>query len=162
VCNWDDYQSGCEVEEQPSDNQGTAKEQASDTNKKEENAKKEKNTFDPMEIRPDWINENDWCDLVEHRRKHPKKPVSSKRAYSSIISEIEKAKEMGYNPSICIDKISTKSWISFKAVWMNPEDLGDGQQTKDCDKCKYKVVDKMSCWQEGRKDCGSFIPINGS
>ena len=91
---------------------------------KEKDNKKKKNSlgFDALKIRPKWITEEDWKDLILHRRKHPKKPVESQRAYNTLTNQLSQAVERGFTVKQCIDKIVSRSWSGFDASWMKEED----------------------------------------
>lgn len=75
--------------------------------------------FRPESIRPDWILEDDWADLIFHRKKHEKKPPQTKRAYTAIIKELRKAVDAGYTVTDCIDALSQSTWQTFKAEYMH-------------------------------------------
>lgn len=82
---------------------------------------KNKNSdFDPLSVKPEWISVEDWSDLVTHR-KSIKKAVHTPRAYKSIVTELSVAKQRGFTPRECVDEMANRSWIGFKAEWMNGE-----------------------------------------
>ncbi len=163
ICNWGDYQAEKPTSEQPSNNQVTTKEQLSNTNKKDNNVNKENKTtqkFNPQSIRPEWITEEDWNDVIDHRKKHPKKPVQTERAYRGLIKQFKIAMEKGFTISDCVDRITTSSWQSFNADWMKQEDMTESSTSMNCNKCYYKVIEKLNCWEE-RSECGSFRALEG-
>jgi len=82
-------------------------------------ARQKQKTFNPLSSRPDWISEKDWKDLIDHRKA--KKTANTERAYSTIISELEKALQLGFSVSLCVDTITTRDWRGFKAEWMENE-----------------------------------------
>jgi hypothetical protein len=48
------------------------------------------------------------------------------------------------------------TWV-FGKRW---EDEITPSLNKSCDRCTYKVTDKMECWKENRVDCKSFNEVN--
>jgi hypothetical protein len=80
--------------------------------------KLEKQVFDPTTLCPDWVNKEDWDDLITHRKNHSKKPVQSKRAFQVIIAQLKIAIGKGFTAKECIDKTITRNWQSFDAEWM--------------------------------------------
>lgn len=73
-------------------------------------------TFNPQSIRPEWITEDDWRDLIAHRKA--KKAANTERAYRLLIEELKKAVSAGFSIGECIDAITTKNWTGFKVEWM--------------------------------------------
>ena len=127
ICNWEEYQedddSKVTGKEQASDKQVTTEEQLSDTNKKVKKDKKDKKTttpiFDVIPYRPDWISEQDWNDIILHRKKHPRKPPETERAYKGIIDQLKVAQSSGYSLAQCLDKwLNNSSWQTFKVEYM--------------------------------------------
>jgi biotin operon repressor len=134
LCNWATYQPDDIKKEPPSDHQGTTKEPPSDTNKKgnkdkkAKNKKIEENLFNPKSIRPEWINEKDWSDIIIHRKKHKAKPPETERAFNGIINQLEIAVSKGFTVSECVDVMCSRNWQSFTAEWMKN---GGEKQKKD-------------------------------
>ncbi len=93
-----------------------------DTEEKEKKDKKEK--FDPIAVRPDWISEKDWSDLVGHRRL--KKAAESQRAYTALVNQIKKAVQAGFNVEDVIDTICQRGWIGFQSEWMEKKQNQQG------------------------------------
>lgn len=80
-------------------------------------SQKKKNVrFNPRKIRPDFITEKDWDDLILHRKTG--KGLNTERAYKGIIKELAIATETGFSVKECIDEMSNRSWKGFKAEWM--------------------------------------------
>jgi hypothetical protein len=114
--------------------------------------------------------ETDYCAFDDFWEIWPKKKDKSKA--EKVWNKLKVDNETFIRIKNAVEKSkTTEDWtkqggkfIPYPTTYLNGrrwEDEHDIEVTKDCDKCKYKVVDKMSCWQEGRKDCGSFISIHG-
>lgn len=116
ICNWATYQPDDDKKVtsngQAIDKQLTGNGQAIDTNKNVKNVKKVNNVL----LRPDFISEKTWQDLLEHRKN--KKAKNTERAISTLVSQIKEATEMKYTPDQCIDEMVNRNWTGFKAEWM--------------------------------------------
>lgn len=75
--------------------------------------------FSVSSYRPDWIPEQDWKDIILHRKKHPRKPPETERAYKGIIKQLSLAVSQGHSLEKCLDKWVSAGWSSFDASWMN-------------------------------------------
>jgi hypothetical protein len=101
------------------------------TNKKKKNIRtkelkdNKENKFDPASICPSFISIKTWDDLIQHRRT--KKAAQTERAYTAIIVEIVKAREMGFSADDCVDKICQRNWTGFDASWMAEKTNGNGK-----------------------------------
>ncbi len=81
--------------------------------------KSESPSLNPMEMRPEWVSEQDWADLVEYRTGH-KKASFSARYVRHLLRELQLATKIGYTPSMCIDEIINRNWTGFRADWLQP------------------------------------------
>ena len=75
--------------------------------------------FNPLSLRPDWITEKDWSDLISHRNKHKQKPANTARAYEALIRQLQIASSNGFSITECIDTITRRNWAGFEAAWMH-------------------------------------------
>jgi len=83
------------------------------------NGKKTKDiVFNPHSIRPEWIEEKDWSDIILHRKKHKNKPPETERAFNGIINQLEKATKQGFSLKECVDQMCSRGWQSFNVDWM--------------------------------------------
>ena len=126
IINYSEYQVTEEHHQpdlQPRSNQEATKKQPLSKNVK--NVKNVKNTtikaFSPFSIKPDSVTEEDWKDLILHRKKV--KATETERAYKTIIAQLSIAEKNGFSPKTCIDEICNRSWRGFKAEWMNKKDF---------------------------------------
>ena len=120
VCKYNDYQAvECEVEQQIEQQLTQQLTQQVDTIEEVKEVKKTTNSkkFNPLDSKPDSIDEKDWQDLITHRKAV--KATSSERAYQAIINQIEIAVRNGFSPKECIDEICNRSWRGFKAEWLH-------------------------------------------
>ena len=67
--------------------------------------------------KPSWIGEQDWIDLIEHRKSV--KAVNSNRALNSVLRELEKGCALGWAVPDMIDEMANRSWRGFKAAWLS-------------------------------------------
>ena len=122
ICNYDKYQEGTVEPEQQTDNKRTTNGQQTDTIEEGKEGKKVKKTkdivFNPHSIRPEWIEEKDWSDIILHRKKHKNKPPETERAFNGIINQLEKATKQGFSLKECVDQMCSRGWQSFNVDWM--------------------------------------------
>lgn len=89
-------------------------------------SKDKEEKFDPIKmILPDWLSKESWVDFVEHR-KSIKNPLKE-RAAKLTISELEKFKKKGHDPSDIINKSIMNNW---KGVFEPKENLSGSNQQK--------------------------------
>ena len=131
VCNYDEYQNPKSYE---GNDEGSTKVQrktptghTKNKNVKNERMKEEKDSnrekFNPTSIRPEWFPEKDWNDLILHRKKHPKKPTETERAYKGLINQFSAAVEKGFTVSQCVDTMTSRNWTGFNADWMKSDEI---------------------------------------
>jgi len=141
ICKYCDYQQTEQTEQQASNRQATGKQQASNNIQevknerskevKEEKIKEEKkrDRFSPVSVKPDFISSELWQDVIEHRQSQ--KSTSTYKAYSILISEIEKAVRFGLSVESCVETMINKGWRGFKAEWMLNDVKRNGQKVYD-------------------------------
>jgi len=106
-------------------------------------------------IRPDFISEKSWNDLLTHRKE--KRASRSKRAIDTLTGEIEKAVSAGFSVDQCIDEMVNRNWTGFKAEWMeNSRPRAAATGAKNCPQCEYLARGKC----DGKKEkCTAFIKV---
>ncbi len=77
------------------------------------------NEFNVFNIRPDWFPEDAWKDMVIHRRKHPKKPRETERAYNKLIKEFKIAYDAGHDIDDIVSTMCMKNWMAFEAKYLD-------------------------------------------
>lgn len=122
LCKWEEYQNAEDEDvttnEQPSDNQVTAKEQPKNTNKKDNNdnnvKKEEENEiFNFKKALIDLgVEEKIVSDWMTVRKK--KKGANTETAFNAIKKQIELS---GATANDCIKKAVEKSWCGFESEW---------------------------------------------
>ena len=85
--------------------------------------------------KPSWIGEQDWIDLIEHRKSV--KAVNSNRALNSVLRELEKGCALGWAVPDMIDEMANRSWRGFKAAWLSVKGKQAGLHVlwDRCDTC---------------------------
>jgi len=68
------------------------------------------------EFKPDWMADDDWKDLIEHRKKV--KAMNTPRALSVLSNELNKASALGWDGKSIVDEIVSRGWKGFKAEWL--------------------------------------------
>lgn len=126
IVNWqtyqaDDYKINKDSNQQLTDDQPTANRQLTPNknDKNDKELKKKNNTgssFEPLNFRPDFISEENWDDIIEHRKSV--KATNTKRAYSSLVKQMKLAIEQGLTVEQCVDEMTNRSWTGFKVEWM--------------------------------------------
>lgn len=123
ILNYNEYQVNEEADGQRNSQQngqqraskGPAKGQKRATS---EEGKEVKNiSFSPKTMKPDWITEEDWWDIIAHRKV--RKAASTERAFRLLVKELEKAVSAGFAIKECVDAMTSKNWIGFQAEWMS-------------------------------------------
>jgi hypothetical protein len=135
VCKYSEYQEVA-CDEGPAKGQQRASKGPARGHKQEcKNEKNEKKKdiggqarFNPLKVRPEWITEKQWAELIDHRRRHPKKPVQSAKAYESLTKQLEIARRGGWSFDEILEKITNRSWAGFEAEWMGQRN-GHGQNS---------------------------------
>ncbi len=119
ICNYDFYQDPKNYEDT---NDGTMKASrrrcgSTTINKNVRMEEGKKTTFNVKNFKPDWISQNDWDDIIEHRKR--KKASLTKRGLTSLIKELSLAVEQGFSVADCVDKMTNRNWTGFEAIWMS-------------------------------------------
>ena len=114
-CNYNTYHP-LEEEEQQAEQQATqqASNKQATTPKNYKNDKKVKNKT----YRPDFVSQEDWSDLLDHRKKHPKKPTNSDRALKILAGKIQKTMAEGFTSTQIVEKIIARNWQTIEPEWM--------------------------------------------
>lgn len=112
VCKYDEYQTDTKEEQQRY--QQTSNKAATTTNKDNKDNKEKIKTY-----RPDFVSEQDWKDLLDHRKKHPKKPTNSDRALMILAGKIKKTMTAGYSATDIVETIISRNWQTIEPHWMN-------------------------------------------
>lgn len=110
--------------------------------------KKKNSNFDLKNYRPEWIDEQNWLDLIEHRKK--KKATQTKRAIDSVFKELRIAINSGFTITECVDEITNRGWKGFKANWM-PEKKGNPQGKEQKTNSGFSLPKGKTCG-----NCGFF------
>jgi hypothetical protein len=104
----------------------TAQRQSTETESKKKERAASAAVPAPKPVLPDWINQESWAGWTEMRRKIKNAPFTD-RAEKLAISELEKLRAEGHNPTQILDLATQKGWKSF---YPPKTDMQNGRREK--------------------------------
>jgi hypothetical protein len=102
-------------------------------------------------FRPDWFDEQDWMDLLDHRKN--KKAKNTKRALSAIVEQVKLAVDMGYTVKQIVDLIVNRNWTGFEVGWLKNSTITPAGQHQDQAAKAIFICAECACHREHGGTC---------
>ena len=87
--------------------------------------KRNKRNIKEIFLKPEWIKEEEWKDLLESRKA--KKLQNSKAALTPFVNQLQLAQKKGYSVRQCLDEFIPSRWTRFKVEWMDNMKVDNNQ-----------------------------------